>query len=233
MIHAALRSSKTDGQMLEEEIRRRAAHDTDEQVVVVGLYTREDFLHFLGQNKRADIICADVAAFQGIEQAERLREKYPRAAMILIADVKMSPITYMRPTILASALLLKPLTEADVRRTVEEIFRYYIRKAPKDEVFLVETREDRQRIPWSDILYFEARAKKVYVCTADQEYGFYDTIDRLETLFSDRFIRCHRSYLVNRDMIEKVRLSHNCVLLRGDVELPLSRSYKSLIKELV
>lgn len=233
MIHAVLRSERTDGLMLEEEIRRRAAYDTDERVIIVGLYTREDLLHFLEQDGRVDIICADVAVFRGIEQAERLRRKYPQAAMILVADVEMSPVTYMRPTILAAALLLKPLTEASVRRAVEEIFRHFIQEVSEDEMFVLKTREDKQRIPWPDILYFEARAKKVYVCTADQEYGFYDTIDHLETLFSDRFIRCHRSYLVNRDAIEKIKLSHNCILLRGDVELPLSRSYKGLIKELM
>lgn len=233
MIHAVLQGGKKDALMLEEEIRREAARKTDEQVTVVGLYTREEFLCFLERDGRADIICADVAVFQGIEQAEKLREKYPQAALILIADVKMSPVSYMKPTILAAALLLKPLTTAAVKKVVKEIFLHFIQNVSEEEVFVLETREEKERLPWSSILYFEARAKKVYVCTEHMEYGFYDTIDRLETELSDRFVRCHRSYLVNRSKIREVKLSRNCILLHGNVELPLSRSYKSLIKELI
>lgn len=233
MIHAVLQSGKRDALMLEEEIRREAAYETDERVTVVGLYTREEFLRFLEQDRRADIICTDVAAVHGVEQAEKLREKYPQTAIVLIADVNMSPVAYMKPTILAAALLLKPLTVAAVRQVVREIFRHFIQKESKEEVFVLETREDKQRLPWSSILYFEARAKKVYVCTENMEYGFYDTIDRLETELSGRFVRCHRSYLVNRTRIREIKLSRNCILLDGNVELPLSRSYKSLIKELV
>ena len=151
---------------------------------------------------------------------------------MLIADVQTSPVTYMKPTILASALLLKPLKEAMVQQTVEEVFRCCIQENSDDEVFIVEAKEEKYRIPYSEILYFESRSKKIYACTANDEYGFYDTMDRLEEECMEHFVRCHRSFIVNRDKVDKVRLSQNYLTLQGGLEIPLSRSYKSVIKEL-
>lgn len=232
MIYAVGQGTKKEMFLVEKEIREQTAFSTDEQLDFVGLYTREDFEKFLKEERQADIMCADITIFQGIEQVEVLREKYPKAALVLIADMTLSPVTYMKPTILAAALLLKPLQEPMVEQVIKEIFRCYIQREAEEEVLVIETREEKQRIPYSQILYFEARSKKIYVCTQNYEYGFYDTMDHLEEQYSERFIRCHRSFMVNRKMIEQVKLSQNYLTLSGGVEIPLSRSYKSQIKEL-
>lgn len=233
MICTVFRTAKAEAALIEEELRRKTALATDERLVVVGLFTRDAYQRFLDGEERADVICVDVSATPGIGHAEALRRRCPAAAIMLLADVKTPPTAYMKPTILAAALLLKPLSVETVRGVVEEVFRCFLEKEPDDgSVFLVETREGKERIPWSDILYFEARAKKIYACTADSEYGFYDTMDALEERLKDRFVRCHRSYLANRKLIEKVRLSQNFITLQGDVELPLSRSYKGVLKEM-
>ena len=65
----------------------------------------------------------------------------------------------------------------------------------------------------------------------DREYGFYDTIDRLEQSLPPLFVRCHRSYLVNSGWIAGVKLSSGCLRLKNDIELPVSRSYKNRFKE--
>ena len=52
----------------------------------------------------------------------------------------------------------------------------------------------------------------------------------LETL-PPEFRRVHRSFVVNADNIQRVVLSQNLVYLRGDVAVPLSRSYKKEVRE--
>ena len=232
MIYAVGQGNKKEISAIEKEIRERTAFSTDEQLNFVSLYTRKEFEDFMGENAPADIICTDVTVFQGIEQAEELRKKYAKAALILIADMSISPVSYMKPTILAAGLLLKPLQEAMLKKTIEEIFACYIQVQEDEELFVVETREEKYRIPYSEIMFFEARSKKIFVCTKDYEYGFYDTMDNLEEKYTERFIRCHRSFLVNRKMVDQVKLSQNYLTLSGGVEIPLSRSYKSQIKEL-
>lgn len=232
MIYAVGQGNKTEISAIEKEIRERTAFSTDEQLKFVSLYTRKDFEDFLEDNIPADIICTDVTIFQGIEQAEKLRKRYSKAALILISDMSISPICYMKPTILAAGLLLKPLQEIMLKKTIEDIFACYIQTKGDEEIFVVETREEKYRIPYSEIMFFEARSKKIYACTKDYEYGFYDTMDHLEEKYAERFIRCHRSFMVNRKMVDQVKLSQNYLTLYGGAEIPLSRSYKSQIKEL-
>lgn len=231
MIHAVGRGDRSEMALIESEIRERTALSTNEQLSFAGLYTKEDFESFLKEERQADLICADITIFQGVRQAELLREKYARAAMILIADMTISPVTYMKPAILAAALLLKPLQKSVVEQVMKEIFHRFLEQTQEEEVFVLETREEKQRIPYSQILYFEARSKKIYVCTKNYEYGFYDTMEHLEEQYSEQFIRCHRSFLVNRRMMEQARLSGNYLTFHGGIEIPVSRSYKSQIKE--
>lgn len=232
MIYAVGQGTKNEMFMVEKELRERTAFCTDEQLNFVGLYTREAFEKFMSEEQSADIVCADITILRGIEQAEEIRKKYPKAALVLIADMSISPVNYMKPSILAAALLLKPLQELHIEQVIKEIFQCYIEQEADEEILVIETREEKQRIPYSQIMYFEARSKKIYVCTQNYEYGFYETMEHLEKQYAGKFIRCHRSFLVNRKMIEQVKLSQNYLTLHGGVEIPLSRSYKSQIKEL-
>ena len=232
MIYTVLQGEKPEVVMMEVEIRNQTAMTTDEQLNIVKIFTKEDFFEFQKTKQNADIICADITVLEGIRQVEMLREQYKKAIIILIADLKTSPMTYMKPSILASALLLKPLNQTMVRQTMEEVFRCCIQKETDDDVFVVQIKEEKYRIPYSEILYFEARSKKIYACTINCEYGFYDTMEHLEKECSEQFVRCHRGFIVNKEKIEKVKLSQNCLTISGGMEIPLSRSYKSVIKEL-
>ena len=66
-----------------------------------------------------------------------------------------------------------------------------------------------------------------------KEYGIYGALDTLEEELPKQFRRCHRSYIINTSYISKVWYSKNSILLKNDEEMPLSRSYKTIIKEVV
>lgn len=232
VISGALKICKENIGLIEKEIRSEAACYTDEQVRIVTILTGKELAAFLHRKDIVDIICIDVSLINGIADAELLRAHYPKAAIIVIADVGMSPVTYMKPSILAASLLLKPLTGEMVHQVMRDIFSRYIEKEVDEEIFLIETREQKYRLPMSSILYFEAREKKIYACTENQEYGFYETMDHLAERMGAYFIRCHRSYLANASMVSKVMLSKNSVVLEQGIELPLSRSYKNAVKQL-
>ena len=89
----------------------------------------------------------------------------------------------------------------------------------------METREGKTFIPYSQIFYFEAREKKVFLRTLYKEYGFYSTIEELAKGLPDYFLRSHRSFIVNRNTVENMK--GNEVFLRQGFTIPLSRSYKS------
>ena len=107
------------------------------------------------------------------------------------------------------------------------------KKQESDErTFLIENREGKTYIPMSQIYYFEAREKRIYVRLKREEYTFYDTMEHLAEELPEEFIRCHRSFIVSRSRIQKVMLSKNRIILEHNMEVPLSRSYKAALKEL-
>ncbi len=53
-----------------------------------------------------------------------------------------------------------------------------------------------------------------------------------EKLPSNRFIRCHRSYLINIDKVVKfIRAKNFKLLMENGIEIPLARSKKKIVAE--
>ena len=100
-----------------------------------------------------------------------------------------------------------------------------------DENYVIDNREGRQLVPYSKILYFESRAKKIFVITESCEYSVYDTLDNLEKILPKNFVRCHRSFIVAVSEIKKIMFSQNTIVLENGILIPLSRSYKSAMKD--
>lgn len=191
-------------------------------------------LDFLSKNPVIDLSCVDVADNGGVELAETLRRDNAEMYMILLTDATVSPVVYIRPTIMAGSLLMRPLSRDSVKSVFLEAFRQYLRKFEDNtgDSFLIDNRDGRQLIPYRKICFFESRDKKIYVNTGAKEYSFYDTLDNLEDKLPEGFLRCHRSFIVSRDYIKKILLSRNMIVLEDDSVVPLSRSYKSVFKEI-
>ena len=220
-----------------QESKWQAARLTEDEWDWIECSTSEEVLRKAEGIDKLDLVCLDLTmqtTDQMLTAAQMLRSAYPVAHMILIASGKISPVKYMRPAINAQSLLLKPLDAESVREVLAESVQNYVSKfkvRDDDQYFVVETRGERELISYDRILFYETREKKVFLNTGDMEYPFYDTLDQLEERLTGRFLRCHRSYLVNRNKISKVYLSQNILTLEGGEELPLSRSYKPAVKQ--
>lgn len=171
---------------------------------------------------------ADLTGLRGLRSSQR------EALLVLLTGPKVSPVQYLRPGIAPSLLMQRPLTAQRVEQAAEELFDAFFeeRQAPEEgQVFAFKERDSLVRVRCRDILFFEASNKKINLRTAGEEYGFYDSIERIGQQLPDHFVRCHRAYLVNVDKIRRLRLSENLVeLCTGDC-LPLSRSCRQEVKE--
>lgn len=195
---------------------------------------KKTVLEFLGRNPVIDMSCIDIVDANGISVAERLRATNNNMYIILLTDASVSPVLYIRPTIMAGSLLMRPLTADAVKRVFTEAVVEYLRKFEKNdgESFVIDNRDGRQLVPFSRIIFFESREKKIFANTGSKEYSFYDTLDNLEQNLPEGFLRCHRSYIVARKRIKKIMLSQNIIILDNGYTVPVSRSYKSVFKEL-
>ena len=190
---------------------------------------------YLKDKPLLDMLLYDVTQKEDLEYLHDVRKQYKETKLMLIVDMKTSPMEYLKPGISASSLLLRPWTKEQAREVLEEFFKVFLEQMGQDEsdkVYVIEAKEGSQRIPYEQIYYFEARDKKIYVCTGKEEIGFYDTIDNLAEGLPEHFIRCHRGFIVNKNKIKKVALSQNMIFLTDGFDVPLSRSYKSVVKGL-
>ena len=102
--------------------------------------------------------------------------------------------------------------------------RYAERFERRDIPLRFTSERKRISIAPSEILYVESNDDEVWIHTADG--GAYRTKTRIsqwEALLDRRFLRIHRSYIVNTERIEEVRPTRIRI---GDRQIEISRKYK-------
>lgn len=189
---------------------------------------------FLAREPALDLSVLEVAHDDDIGLIRRVRAFREQADIMLLADGRISPMKYMTPDIRACSLLLKPFSAEDMESVVHEFVSSFYRKRelPTEEnSIVIENRDGRVVVPYSQIYYIEAREKKVYFRLRDREYSKYDTLENIKTQLPPGFVQSHRSFVFNTRYLEKVKLSENSVYLEHGIIVPLARSFKASIKE--
>lgn len=220
-------------ELMKRLIRQAAAVLTEEKWQMEFFVAREQVASFLKDRPLLDLACYDVSYKGSIGDLERIRRDYQKLQLLIIADASMSPMEYIRPTILASSLLIRPISQEQAKEQLMELVEQFRDQTPygQAESLVIETREGRTYVPLVQIYYFEAREKRIYVRLKKQELAFYETVEHLTERLPDYFVRCHRSFIVNRQRIRRVMLSKSLIELEQGIQLPLSRSYKPAFKE--
>lgn len=215
---------------LSEYARDAVAHLSDDQLQVE-TYSIDEYLS--GKNL-LDMAFLDVSMEDGVAVAIQLRHSNKEAEILLLADATISPMRYLNSSIRAASLLLRPFSKDQGKRVITEFIHAFYQNrdnSEREDFFVLESRDGKMTIPLSKIYYLEVREKRVYVRLKNTEYFKYGTLTQIMEELSDRFIRCHRSFVVNKSYIRQVKFSEGIITLADDIEIPLSRSYKGAIRE--
>ena len=183
-----------------------------------------------------DIIYYEIADRFDVGSLRKLRQKEEGAALMILTSPSVSPMEYLKPGIAPDLLLLRPFGQKEFDQVNTELFDAFLERmnSPNpDDHFVLNSREGRTLISYGRIMFFEASNKKINLRTDHEEYDFYDSIENLQTVVPDWFIRCHRSYLVNTRKIRKVKMSEGLIEMEGGAVVPLSRTYKQDLKILI
>ncbi len=209
------------------------AYYTDEKMEIREVRAGAQLLAMLKETDLLDMAVIDVTLPGALEGAREVRRRFVNTEILVIADVSISPMEYMHPSIRASALLLRPPARI-WENALRDFFTPLLVKNEKEnegDILWVENRDGVFRIPFGQICYLEAREKKVFVRTRTEEFGVNGTIEKFSGELPKNFIRCHRSFIVNMDYVYKIKLTENMLYLRDDMFVPVSRSYKAELKE--
>lgn len=226
----------TDSNLLEKEFSDAIALVSDDEWTIDSCFKLSEYIEKYKIHAQTDISCFDVTTDGSVEILEELRKKDKSTMLVLVSDTSVSPLKYMKPTLMAGALILKPLIDSAVSITLKDVLNVVCstNESKDDEKrFCVETKTGKNFIPFDKILYFEAREKKIFVNTLYEEFSFYSSLEVLEKNLPENFVRCHRGFIVNKKKITQILFSQNMVCCGEKIVIPLSRSYKSVLKEIM
>lgn len=96
-----------------------------------------------------------------------------------------------------------------------------------NNVLQLNTRFGCYAISKNDILYCQSDLKYVVIYTATKKvYKKVMKLSEMEGLLdSEVFLRVHQSFLVNRDYVEELDKSRGVLIIRGGIEIPVSKNY--------
>lgn len=130
--------------------------------------------------------------------------------------------------------LLKPVTYPRFCKAIDKTLRYYSRKeasgTPDDEIF-IKKGNSLVKLRISEVLFVEALENYVTLVTKDDRYTIHFTMKAIEYhLPSGTFVRVHRSYIVNKNMIQAIK--ENTLDLKVGEELisiPVGKSFREAL----
>lgn len=123
--------------------------------------------------------------------------------------------------------LLKPITFERFLKAVNKAKTKDETKTTEDTL-TIKSGYDLHKIKYTDIRYIESDSEYVNYHTTNKKIMSNQSLKALEKVLpSSLFIRVHRSYIVNREMVTGLKGRD---LLLGDVEIPVSDSYYDVVK---
>lgn len=187
-----------------------------------------------------DLLILDIAmpGIDGLDVARTLEAAGNRTTVIYVTAFDQYAVAAF--DVAAVDYLLKPVSPERLARAIERV-REHRAAAPAlsgwASEFWVPHRGDMVRLAVEDIDLIEAERDYMRLHIGARSYLLHQTIAALEArLNPEQFIRIHRSTIVRRDRI--ARLKHDapggwCVETMGDARLRIGRSYVKAVRAMV
>ncbi len=125
--------------------------------------------------------------------------------------------------------LLKPFSFERFLKSISKINKKEVRqKAPNNDFLFVRNKGQIKKIAISEIEYVEAKGDFTVICTTENREVANISLQKLLLSLGEKFVRCHKSYIVNIDRIEKIIGNH---ILINTKEISIGRTYKDQFME--
>ena len=216
-----------------EEERLQAAEYAgrffDREGIEVRIETYASGRELLESDREYDLYLLDVLmpGMSGIDTAQALAEDKDHPVVVFITSSLESAVEGYR--VEAAGFILKPVEEESFWSTMERVVRRRL-GVKKAVLSLVHNRVNVE-LPLERLAWFENRLHRVFVKLTDGEVlSVNQKLSELQLVLEphSQFLRCHQSYLVNLDYVDK--LEDSCFYMRDGQMIPISRNFYKLSK---
>jgi len=211
-----------------EEERLQAAEYAgrffDREGIEVRIETYASGRELLESGRKYDLYLLDVLmpGMSGIDAAQALAEDKDHPVVVFITSSLESAVEGYR--VEAAGFILKPVEEESFWSTMERVVRRRL-GVKKAVLSLVHNRVNVE-LPLERLAWFENRLHRVFVKLTDGEVlSVNQKLSELQLVLEphSQFLRCHQSYLVNLDYVDK--LEDSCFYMRDGQMIPISRNF--------
>ncbi|MGA2407729.1 MAG: LytTR family DNA-binding domain-containing protein [Bacteroidales bacterium] len=134
--------------------------------------------------------------------------------------------------------LLKPVTYGRFCKAIDKTIRYFARKEVTnsgDEEIFIKKGSSLVKLKLTEIIYIEALENYVTLITNDDKFTIHFTMKAIENqLPSGVFIRVHRSFIINKSMIQTIKENTLDIIVGGTLKsIPVGKSFRdSLLNDI-
>jgi Response regulator of the LytR/AlgR family len=193
----------------------------DQRAKLLSYGDGEALLSAASKGQAFDILILDVymGTIDGLSVARRIREFDDGCCIFFATNSNSYAIKGYE--VQALHYLLKPVDEEKIASALDRAMQVLKKR---DKSVQVQNRQGSYRVSLGDIVYAESSARILTLHMRSGELlSYYDRLDNLERACGDsRFLRCHKSYLVNLDYVHSI--ANNKIQIEGEREIPISMS---------
>ncbi len=130
--------------------------------------------------------------------------------------------------------ILKPVSYGRFCKAIDKTIRYFSHKEAAntgDEEIFIKKSSSLVKLKLKEIIYIEALENYVTLTTGDDRFTIHFTMKAIENqLPSGIFIRVHRSYIINKSMIQAIK-ENSLDLMVGDTmkSIPVGKSFRDAL----
>ncbi len=214
-----------------------------EPIMLIGTATDGEAALRMIEALAPEVLLLDIAmpGLSGLQVAERLETLPNRPAVIFCTAYTEYAVAAF--DVAAIDYLLKPVKPERLGKAIDRVLEMLGSDASVTapsadwvEEFWVSHRGEMIRIATSHIDRIEAERDYMRLCVGPRSYLLHQTITELERkLDPERFIRLHRSTIVRRDLIAKLRhdgLGAWHAVLADGMEIKIGRTHLAAVKHL-
>lgn len=196
-----------------------SALDIGEPINPYYFTTGEELLDYAGHHGNAvDMVICDILLDEknGIELAGLIKQQFPHIQVIfmssfdhLIEDTyHVEHISFLKKPIRRERLMFSIQKAAAAAKTKRGLF------------ITVRCKGAVKKLDISKILYVEAHLREVRIVTELESISAYNRFSEVCAMLDNRFINCHKSYLVNIDKVSQIyRLQF---ILKNNTVIPIA-----------
>lgn len=189
---------------------------------------KNSIYHYLNEDK-LDLLIIDIVLgkINGIDIAKEFTKQFPNLNVIFITGYGDTYYKNIYKYINPCGFLEKPIQYNILNFFIKQIQDNFNARNSK---LRINYNYNSYIIPNRDIIYIQSDKRLSVIHTTAEKFKTYKKLSDMLDELPDTFIRCHQSFIVNRDYIRNVE-GNQFLLSSGNV-IPISKKYLKNVKDL-